>query len=97
MTSPEATFCPSLTLDRKSTRLNSSHEWMSYAVFCLKKISLQPAISPDQINGATPSLSGYQASLRVASSRPRSWGDGCTNRVHHEESESRQWVKRGGS
>src|SRR5438105_12175220 len=24
-------------LDRKSTRLNSSHEWTSYAVFCLKK------------------------------------------------------------
>src|SRR5438105_10377717 len=23
--------------DRKSTRLNSSHEWRSYAVFCLKK------------------------------------------------------------
>src|SRR5438105_6431126 len=28
---------PSFTLDRKSTRLNSSHEWISYAVFCLKK------------------------------------------------------------
>src|SRR5438105_13802662 len=26
-----------LRLDRKSTRLNSSHEWISYAVFCLKK------------------------------------------------------------
>src|SRR5438105_12654982 len=25
------------TRDRKSTRLNSSHEWTSYAVFCLKK------------------------------------------------------------
>src|SRR5215207_4274677 len=23
--------------DRKSTRLNSRHEWISYAVFCLKK------------------------------------------------------------
>src|SRR5438105_8477157 len=30
--------CPtSGTEDRKSTRLNSSHEWISYAVFCLKK------------------------------------------------------------
>src|SRR5207247_10447119 len=28
---------PSPPLDRKSTRLNSSHEWISYAVFCLKK------------------------------------------------------------
>src|SRR5438105_15633678 len=26
-----------MKLDRKSTRLNSSHEWISYAVFCLKK------------------------------------------------------------
>src|SRR5207247_2956090 len=26
-----------LVKDRKSTRLNSSHEWISYAVFCLKK------------------------------------------------------------
>src|SRR2546421_8929756 len=25
------------TLDRKSTRLNSSHDQISYAVFCLKK------------------------------------------------------------
>src|SRR5207247_5357085 len=25
-----------LGADRKSTRLNSSHEWISYAVFCLK-------------------------------------------------------------
>src|SRR5438105_12138180 len=29
-------FSP-LYIDRKSTRLNSSHEWISYAVFCLKK------------------------------------------------------------
>src|SRR3989449_7324466 len=27
----------SLALDRKSTRLNSSHGYISYAVFCLKK------------------------------------------------------------
>src|SRR2546427_9015173 len=27
----------SLVLDRKSTRLNSSHSQISYAVFCLKK------------------------------------------------------------
>src|SRR5687768_17988065 len=26
-----------ITLDRKSTRLNSSHGYISYAVFCLKK------------------------------------------------------------
>src|SRR5207247_9700534 len=28
---------PNPAEDRKSTRLNSSHEWISYAVFCLKK------------------------------------------------------------
>src|SRR5438105_6407903 len=37
--------------DRKSTRLNSSHEWISYAVFCLKKkivhCSLGEIISAD--------------------------------------------------
>src|SRR5207247_4684552 len=27
--------------DRKSTRLNSSHEWISYAVFCLKKKNIE--------------------------------------------------------
>src|SRR6266536_3364992 len=27
--------------DRKSTRLNSSHEWISYAVFCLKKKNVE--------------------------------------------------------
>src|SRR5688500_19202272 len=32
-----------VTLDRKSTRLNSSHLVMSYAVSCLKKESAQPA------------------------------------------------------
>src|SRR5436309_12588163 len=31
-----ATSAPTPTLDRKSTRLNSSHVKISYAVFCLK-------------------------------------------------------------
>src|SRR5207247_10960086 len=31
--------------DRKSTRLNSSHEWISYAVFCLKKKKIQQRIT----------------------------------------------------
>src|SRR5688572_32768703 len=30
-------FSPDGRLDRKSTRLNSSHSQISYAVFCLKK------------------------------------------------------------
>src|ERR1041385_1381399 len=30
-------YVPTVQLDRKSTRLNSSHGYISYAVFCLKK------------------------------------------------------------
>src|SRR2546422_6174633 len=30
--------------DRKSTRLNSSHGYISYAVFCLKKKIVEPAL-----------------------------------------------------
>src|SRR2546421_8613510 len=32
-------------LDRKSTRLNSSHDQISYAVFCLKKKNIPPHTS----------------------------------------------------
>src|SRR2546430_7905241 len=33
-------------LDRKSTRLNSSHSQISYAVFCLKIKSVRPGLPP---------------------------------------------------
>src|SRR5438105_8569785 len=43
----------SKVIDRKSTRLNSSHEWISYAVFCLKKKSASESQSPSSgIDGA---------------------------------------------
>src|SRR2546429_3386637 len=35
--SPLRTAHSARTIDRKSTRLNSSHGYISYAVFCLKK------------------------------------------------------------
>src|SRR2546426_6153293 len=35
-------------LDRKSTRLNSSHLVISYAVFCLKKKKRQPPARPSE-------------------------------------------------
>src|SRR5258708_9660711 len=35
-------------LDRKSTRLNSSHQIISYAVFCLKKTT--QTITPDSLD-----------------------------------------------
>src|SRR5207247_5475439 len=31
--------------DRKSTRLNSSHEWISYAVFCLNKRTMSSSMA----------------------------------------------------
>src|SRR2546429_4535558 len=33
--------------DRRSTRLNSSHGYISYAVFCLKKKRLSPILRDD--------------------------------------------------
>ena len=33
-------FAERATVDRKSTRLNSSHDQIPYAVFCLKKVEL---------------------------------------------------------
>src|SRR2546430_6306832 len=38
--------CGPRTRDRKSTRLNSSHSQISYAVFCLKKKKILPLITP---------------------------------------------------
>src|SRR3712207_8475928 len=41
-------FCEDsvFNIDRKSTRLNSSHANISYAVFCLKKIAVRLADAP---------------------------------------------------
>src|SRR2546430_13166888 len=38
-------------IDRKSTRLNSSHSQISYAVFCLKKKKKQNDINPTSTSG----------------------------------------------
>src|SRR2546429_3180235 len=43
-------------LDRKSTRLNSSHGYISYAVFCLKKKITNLNSSPDHISSAVLSF-----------------------------------------
>src|SRR5438105_3384888 len=70
------------TGDRKSTRLNSSHEWSSYAVFCLKKKkkrqtprcrswemprALEPALTLEGQAGRDPHLPPGQSRL----ARPR--------------------------
>src|SRR5256885_3558138 len=39
-------FDPAVQADRKSTRLNSSHLVISYAVFCLKKKKKETSTSP---------------------------------------------------
>src|SRR5205814_5871811 len=54
---------PSL-IDRKSTRLNSSHLGTSYAVFCLKKKTLDS-------KGLAPAQQLESAAQRVKSTRPR--------------------------
>src|SRR2546429_3998072 len=43
---PEAARTPGHPRDRKSTRLNSSHGYISYAVFCLKKKKKQSIVQP---------------------------------------------------
>src|SRR5258708_16101763 len=40
---------PACTRDRKSTRLNSSHQIISYAVFCLKKKNLYASDTSNDI------------------------------------------------
>src|SRR5258708_29018036 len=40
--------------DRKSTRLNSSHQIISYAVFCLKKKTTPPLPHPPRPNPLPP-------------------------------------------
>src|SRR6266496_3544198 len=44
MAFPPAVMDASATRDRKSTRLNSSHVEISYAVFCLKKKRTWPSM-----------------------------------------------------
>src|SRR2546430_3563419 len=48
---------PATILDRKSTRLNSSHSQTSYAVFCLKKKNNDVLIAPLYRSGRGPTVS----------------------------------------
>src|SRR5690606_42052228 len=58
---PQATLSGQTDLDRKSTRLNSSHVKISYAVFCLKKKTTKrrkngrPLLTPSNRNRTRPS------------------------------------------
>src|SRR2546422_3176593 len=50
--------------DRKSTRLNSSHGYISYAVFCLKK-KKEPHLEPLTNHDATRSIPDPETRLSV--------------------------------
>src|SRR2546427_8782063 len=49
LTREDAFGVEAAALDRKSTRLNSSHSQISYAVFCLKKKSRNGKASPESV------------------------------------------------
>src|SRR5256885_8295408 len=63
---------PAVNGDRKSTRLNSSHLVISYAVFCLKKKKRYAYVLRNETNGATitafsqPPCKCYTQSLTTA-------------------------------
>src|SRR5258707_11018958 len=58
-----AAYCPESQIDRKSTRLNSSHANISYAVFCLKKKKVpSPLIEKRSVTGCKRSTVAETAS-----------------------------------
>src|SRR6266849_1445770 len=70
--------------DRKSTRLNSSHEWTPYAVFCLKKQSgMLPLARAEH---------GPRAAERLPGTHPL--GEKPATRHHHQRGEFLFLVKR---
>src|SRR5258708_28935071 len=53
---PNGTWVHGKGLDRKSTRLNSSHQIISYAVFCLKKNKKVPILQTTNVKSPLTSL-----------------------------------------
>src|SRR5256886_8083691 len=51
--------------DRKSTRLNSSHSQISYAVFCLKKKNMYTKTSCSTYMSARPTSLPFRRTARV--------------------------------
>src|SRR2546429_2629408 len=54
--------------DRKSTRLNSSHGYISYAVFCLKKKKNQSALDLPRLKDGDVATDGRRLAARHCSS-----------------------------
>src|SRR5256886_10140584 len=80
---PQKTYvrAPSSTPDRKSTRLNSSHSQISYAVFCLKKKKHTRDRSVPREDDARPE---HQAGARGLRRRLRPARETVDRRVHRE-------------
>src|SRR5256885_5380879 len=72
-------------LDRKSTRLNSSHLVISYAVFCLKKKIMARGLNPDLI--VESGVYKGQSSYFLASACPRA-------KIHAFDPDPQQLVHR---
>src|SRR2546422_4576811 len=51
--------------DRKSTRLNSSHGYISYAVFCLKKKKKQKSMQPSTTQPSTYNVASCTISYQL--------------------------------
>src|ERR1035438_8047929 len=69
------TTCP----DRKSTRLNSSHLGISYAVFCLKKKEYQLSLLSTSANARSTAAQSHGP----LAGRGGLWGDGASSRPPH--------------
>src|SRR5256885_3850169 len=72
----------STSLDRKSTRLNSSHLVISYAVFCLKK----KILPEDQANLLAPYIVGRvqgKDGAKLLDRHRTHFGDGCPKKLCH--------------
>src|ERR1039457_5380239 len=63
-----------MQVDRKSTRLNSSHLVISYAVFCLKKKILKPTAHSSASRATLEERDGPPVRRPRAVTRPRSAG-----------------------
>src|SRR2546430_8726238 len=76
---------PSSLRDRKSTRLNSSHSQISYAVFCLKKKKQTTIMSTNrkQPNNACLYLPCRERSLSQRRSRSQSRPYTCVSRLYY--------------
>src|SRR2546421_3674443 len=71
--------CIRCTQDRKSTRLNSSHDQISYAVFCLKKKKIEQIHDPNPKNTQSHSTHEPKSPGMI---RVKSHGECSGDRLH---------------